>query len=104
MAISFPYPTQGTVARPRGQGCLSCVHKKYCQAFYWYIRETDYNVTEQNGLACESWSDDPRDIVTEITADDLAENARLNNKGLLLEPNPCGLSDAVTANAHEPYM
>jgi hypothetical protein len=112
MALSFPYPTTGTVIRPTGQGCSVCVHREYCTAFYWYYRDEQYpsednkagkRIDNHLGLACNSWSQNEADRVTTISADDLAENERLGvTEKILVEPFRNGLTDQVTADAHEP--
>jgi len=111
VAISFPYPTTGKNRRPGGQGCSTCVHREYCQAFYWYYRyeqfptdsgKNDRSLDQNLGTACEPWSDDENDRITEITAADLAENERLAvEEDILTEPFRNGITDPVTANDHE---
>lgn len=71
--VSFPYPVEGTVVRPPGQGCLSCVHKTYCSAIYW-LRRDDSRFDDHTGRACASWSNNPADIVTTVTEDDIEQN------------------------------
>ena len=71
--VSFPYPEIGSVIRPPGQGCLSCVHKLYCPGIYWY-RTDEKKVDNYSGRACTSWSANPADIVKIVTNDDLSEN------------------------------
>jgi hypothetical protein len=110
MALSFPYPTLGTTKRPAGQGCLNCVHRNYCQAFYWYYRYEQFpsesgkpgkQVDQYLGVACNSYSSNPTDQIKTANADDLAENDRLNDEGILVEPFREGITDPVTANDHE---
>jgi hypothetical protein len=55
MNFSFPYPVNGTVVRPVGQGCLSCVHKDYCMALYWFKRYMFKGPDDHNGIQCASW-------------------------------------------------
>ena len=109
MALSFPYPTTGAT-RQAGQGCSTCVHRDYCPAFYWYYRDEQYPSTDGKagkrvdthlGISCASWSSNPADIITTITPDDLAENQRLDDDGILIEPFREGITDPVTADDHE---
>ena len=110
MALSFPYPISGPTVRSPGQGCSTCVHRDYCPAFYWYYRYEQYPSADQKagkridthlGLSCMSWSNNSSDIVGPPTADDIAENNRLNDEGILIEPFREGITDPVTANEHE---
>jgi hypothetical protein len=116
MPISFPYPSIGTVVRPAGQGCSTCVHQEYGQALYWNTRFNDYVPSVNHGIACESWSNDPSQRITVITPDDISENNRLagvailpngdpvlTENGVLCEPNRNGIIDAVTGTDKEYY-
>ena len=100
MALSFPYPTQGTVKRPPGQGCVGCVHFDICPAVFWMRRFGIEGRTFDNhmGIQCASWSNNPADqIVTPPTADDLNEADYMTIQGITSEPDRCGLTDSVTA-------
>jgi len=104
--LTFPYPLIGTTVRPMGQGCSSCVHSTYCPALYWFRRGSDSKgfveepVDDRNmGRSCESWSDDPKDIVMTVTADDLAENEYIYNQGIGSEANRNGITAPVTGKA-----
>lgn len=90
MAISFPDPILGSIKRPKGQGCLSCVHQNYCQSFYWFLRFTENKPDDYLGIQCASWSNNEIDRIIVANADDLALNARLNNDGILTEPKSDG--------------
>lgn len=87
MALSFPYPQMGTVKRPTGQGCQSCVHGSYCPALYWYKRFSDYILDEHLGVQCASWSNQEVDRIVEASEGDKEYNERLNDEGLLIEPS-----------------
>lgn len=109
MALSFPYPQIGTIKRPKGEGCSSCVHRVYCQAFYWYYRYAQFpsedgkneHVNENLGTMCASWSDNINDRITTITQDDLDENYRLAAVDqILTEPFRNGITDPVTASQY----
>ena len=86
MAMSFPQPTIGPNKRPKGQGCNSCVHSKYCLTFYWYLRHTDVTPDDYVGVACNSWSNNEVDRITTTNADDVAYTERLSSEGLLIDP------------------
>lgn len=91
MAFSFPYPVNGTVKRPNGQGCTNCVHSTYCPALYWYRRYTFKDPEPQNGTACTSWSVDPAAKVTTPTQDDLNESQYIYEQRIGSEPNRAGI-------------
>lgn len=91
--FSFPYPTNGAIKRPVGQGCLSCVHKGYCQAFYWLQRYTQKGVDDHNGIQCNSWSNNVADIVTDVTQTDLDEVDYIWDQGIGSEANRSGMTD-----------
>lgn len=97
--LTFPYPLIGSVNRPRGQGCLSCVHQTYCPAVYWFYRYKQNDLTEESGRACASWSDDPADKVTMVAQADLDENEYIYNQGIGSEARRGGVTDPVTGNA-----
>ena len=104
MPISFPYPVIGTIVRPAGQGCISCVHQFYCQALYWrnrYVEEARGRLTETDGTACASWSNNPADQIRIITPDDIAENNRLNDEGIMREPFDSGFTEPFTGNERD---
>ncbi len=100
MAISFPDPVLGDIKRPKGQGCLTCVHNLYCQSFYWYQRFTENVPDGYVGVQCASYSNNEEDRILEPNADDLALNARLNNDGILTEPK----SDGQPEGNYEAYQ
>jgi hypothetical protein len=104
--LTFPYPLIGTVVRPRGQGCSSCVHSTYCPALYWFRRGADAKAFEEQpiddkslGRACASWSDDPAQKATAVTADDKKENEYIYNQGIGSEANRNGITDPVTGKS-----
>lgn len=100
MALSFPYPTIGTVIREPTEGCQSCVHTGYCPAYYWFIRWNQETPHRNTGRACESWSNDPADRIDHPpNADDLAKNEQLNIEGILTEKNRNGITAPTTGNA-----
>lgn len=93
MDFSFPYPVNGTVVRPPGQGCTGCVHSTYCPALYWFRR---YNLREpdnHNGIQCSSWSGNPADIVTAVNQRDLDEEDYMAVQGIGSEANRNGMTD-----------
>jgi hypothetical protein len=73
---SFPYPENGTIRRPAGQGCKVCVHNKYCEAFYWFRRNDTSWADDHVGLSCLSWSDSISDQVIFGNDADVNENTR----------------------------
>ncbi len=107
MALSFPYPQMGSVLRNPGEGCSSCVHKEYCQAFYWMYRyeqlpsnsgKRTEGVDDHLGIQCASWSSDPAQRITTVTQDDIDENTRLAvTEAILIETFESGIDDPVTA-------
>jgi len=99
--FSFPYPVNGTVVRPVGQGCLSCVHK-YCPALYWFKRYTFKEPDDHNGLQCLSWSSDPAAIVKTVTQTDLDEVEYIYEQGLGSEANRNGFTDATAGSWRRP--
>mgnify|MGYP006292359633 CR=1 FL=1 len=111
MALSFPYPKLGTIKRAPGEGCSSCVHREYCQAFYWLYRYAQYpsttgkntaGVNDHLGIQCASWSDNINDRITTWTQDDLEENERLAvEEQILIEPFSSGIDDPVTASQYK---
>lgn len=105
MAFSFPYPKMGSVRRPVGQGCKSCVHRTYCPAMYWFARYgvEARTIDDHNGIQCESWSNNMADQVkTPPTEDDLDEADYMTIQGITSEADRCGLTDAVTASNRKP--
>jgi len=106
--LTFPYPTTG-ISRSKGQGCSSCVHTKYCQAFYWYYRyaqypsvtgKSDSTVDQHLGISCNSWSDNEADRLNPIAPGDIAYNERLSEtEKVLIEPFENGMTDPTTGNA-----
>jgi len=106
MPLSFPYPTQGTVVRPPGQGCQACVHGQYCPAIYWLRRGGDYGAFRQEpiddshlGRACTSYSNDPADIHTTVNAADLAENDYMYQQDIQSEANRNGIVSPTTGGS-----
>ena len=111
MAFSFPYPTLGTVRRPPGQGCRSCVHKTYCMALYWMRREgqgKDLSESwtgpdDHNGIQCASWSSNPADMIkTMPTQTDLDENEYMYNQGIQSEADRNGITMPVSGSGDLP--
>ena len=106
--LSFPYPVMGSIRRPVGQGCGSCVHREYCQAFYWLYRYAQHPsknnkagevLDEHLGIQCASWSNNPNDRITTVTQDDLDYNYRLGvTDAILTEPFRNGITDPVTGS------
>jgi len=101
--FSFPYPVLGTVKRPRGQGCSTCVHTTYCMALYWFRRGgTSHGFTQQPvddpsmGVQCDSWSSDPADKVTTVNQRDRDEEEYIWRQGIGSEANRNGITGAVT--------
>lgn len=102
MAFSFPYPTNGTVTRPAGQGCSTCVHF-YCMALYWFKRYTLREPDNHNGIRCASWSNNPADqIKTPPTATDLAEGDYIYEQAIGSEPTRNGMTDQTTGTWKRP--
>jgi len=109
--LSFPYPEMGTVRREPGQGCGSCVHRKYCQAFYWLYRYAQHPsknnkagevLDEHLGIQCASWSNDPAQQIRTWTQGDLDYNYRLGEtEKILVEPFGSGIDDPVTGSDRE---
>jgi hypothetical protein len=101
MAFSFPYPKLGTIVRPRGQGCLSCVHNTYCPAVYWLRR---YGIERRTfddhiGIQCSSWSSNMADqIKTGPTEDDMEEQDYQEIHGTASEPDRNGISGEITGS------
>ena len=79
MPSAFPEPKVGNVTRPFGDGCVSCIHKRYCDSFRYLIffgTKLDGNY----GRACLSWSTNPNDLITQWTEDDMIkEEYNYNN-------------------------
>lgn len=98
MAMSFPYPVNGEVRRPTGQGCTSCTHSPYCPAAYWYRRYTFRDLEPQNGVACTSWSTTPA-APPAPTPDDEAEAEYIYRQGTGSEPNRCGLGASTGSDS-----
>lgn len=103
MAFSFPYPVNGPVTRPVGQGCKSCTHSRYCMALYWFFRYTLREVDDHNGLACTSWSNNPADTNPPTpTQTDVDEENYMYVQGIQSEPNRNGITDATTGSWKRP--
>jgi hypothetical protein len=106
MALTFPDPVIGTIVRPRGQGCTSCVHTKQCRTFYWLRREIYINsgkeVDTMLGVACTSWSNNPALFPTDPpTQDDLNYMDDIDKEGISGEPDRNGIQDPVTAGPNQ---
>jgi hypothetical protein len=105
MAFSFPQPVLGTVRRPSGQGCKSCVHSTYCPSMYWFKRYgiEGRTIDNNNGIQCASWSNNMADQVkSKATEDDLNEADYIFIQGTGSEADRCGLTDAITASNRKP--
>ena len=107
--FSFPYPEMGSVKRPVGQGCGSCVHSTYCMALYWFRRGGDSRGFEEQpvndesmGRQCNSWSDDPAEKVTTVNDRDLDEEEYIYIQGIGSEANRNGITGAVTGTYRRP--
>jgi len=93
-ALSFPYPTEKiSPPRPAGQGCLACVHKRYCGAYYWHIRFIEREMPAQYGLSCAKWSGNPEDIIRTKTAGDFYQIYKMSIDGIAMEANQNGCDD-----------
>jgi hypothetical protein len=97
--LTFPYPLIGTVVRPPGQGCSTCVHQTYCPAVYWFRR---YGLTQQPiddvrlGRACASWSNNPADQIRTVAQADLDEEKYMYDQGIGSEANRSGITTPTT--------
>ena len=89
---SFPFPKQLPIGqkRPLGQGCLACVKRPQCPAWYWRTRYGVRRPNDEDGTLCDAWSDDPSQAVGTPTEYDMEENQRRSKEGILIEPNPSG--------------
>lgn len=86
--VSFPYPEKGDVARPLDEGCYSCVHTVYCQAWYWFkTSNKNRSATQGLGTSCLSWSNQEADRITVVTEADLDDNDYMNNYDLAHNPD-----------------
>lgn len=99
--LTFPYPLSGAERRPKGQGCLVCVHQTYCPAVYWFYRYTQERLSDTNGVQCLSWSTNPADKVTTVAQSDLDENEYIFDQGIGSEANRGGISDPVTGSTRD---
>lgn len=107
--LTFPYPTTGATRSP-GQGCSTCVHTKYCQAFYWYYRDaqfpsvtgkSDSGVDSHLGTSCNSWSNDESSRLHPSSEGDLAYHERLaETEGILREQFRNGVTAPTSANSN----
>lgn len=110
LPLSFPYPKQGTVKRPAGQGCQSCVHRTYCPAMYWLRRygateqaATQWSEPNQNvGVQCASWSSNMADQVKTIGPGDVEENEYIWVQGLGSEADRNGITTPTTGTSRRP--
>lgn len=100
--FSFPYPQNGTVKRPAGQGCKTCVHQGYCQALYWFKRYMFREPDDHNGLLCLSWSNNLADQVKTINQRDLDEVEYIWEQGIGSEANRDGITDQTTGTWRRP--
>jgi hypothetical protein len=97
--LTFPYPLQQSgPARAKGQGCLVCVHQKYCPAVYWFYRYTENELGPGQGTKCASWSTNPADTVTTVSQNDLDENDYIACQGIGSEARRNGITDPVTGS------
>lgn len=109
MNLSFPYPKQGAIKRPAGQGCKTCVHK-YCPAMYWARRDgtmqegkTMWSEPNDNvGVKCASWSNNMADQVRTISTGDLDENEYIWVQGLGSEADRNGITSPTTGTSRRP--
>ena len=98
--LTFPYPLNGPEpSRPRGEGCLVCVHQTYCPAVYWFYRFIQNNLTPTNGVRCLSYSVNPVDKITAVKQPELDENEYLAREGISEEARPSGIVSPTTGNA-----
>lgn len=93
--LTFPYPVQGPVTRPPGQGCMACVHSPICPAVYWFRRFTFKELDVNMGRACASFSSSSADKNIPISADDLKEEDYMYIQGIGSEPNRNGITEAT---------
>ena len=100
--LTFPYPTVGGPVRPPGNGCTACVHKEYCQALYWFERYVQRSADDHNGTNCASWSNNPADQIHTWSQADIDDNERMNREGILVEPNPSGITEPTTGAPDKP--
>ena len=99
--LSFPDPIVGNIKRASGEGCLTCVHKKYCRPFYWQrLYEIHPKIDPNLGTSCTSWSNNPQDQIRTPSAGDLAANERMNDELVLREPFPNGIVEPTTGSAN----
>jgi hypothetical protein len=87
------YPVRGKTKRKLGFGCSSCVHKPYCQDFYWLRRNFEYTLSPDFGTSCASWSDNKEDYIHGATCGDLQTIDRWQNMGIMAEKDENGLGD-----------
>ncbi len=87
------YAVKGKKKRPRGKGCLSCVHQPYCIDFYWLRRNLEYSssFTNDYGTSCGSWSNNKADYIHTPTLGDLQTNERMKNMGIQQEKDENGV-------------
>jgi len=74
-------------------------------AMYWFRRGLDSRafreepIVDKNiGRACESWSNDPADIVKTVNQRDLDEEEYIWNQGIGSEANRGGITSPVTGS------
>jgi hypothetical protein len=85
------YPVKGSTQRKAGQGCTSCIHKPYCQDFYWLRRNLEYSLSPDYGTSCASWSNNRADYVQGATYGDLQLIERWKYMGIAGEKDECGI-------------
>ena len=99
--LTFPYPQMGTVKRPNGQGCTSCINSLICPAVYWLKRCDFYSLQPSNGIQCASWDTDPAHMIVTPAAADVAENNYMYVQDIQSEPSRNGLTAPVTASQYD---
>ena len=96
---SFPFPEKGNISRSDDEGCLSCVHKSYCQAWYWFRINNHTKNYIGMGTSCLSWSNNDSERITEITQGDIDENIRFEIEGLAKDPNQNDETLPISSNS-----
>lgn len=95
--LTFPYPQQGKIIRPVGQGCLSCVHQNYCPAVYWFKRYGYRNLEKYMGRACKEWTNDFTKQIMVWKQEDIDEMNYIAVQGIGSEANRNGITSSITA-------
>jgi len=91
--LTFPYPTIGKIKRPDGEGCTACIHKRYCGAYYWYIRFQERTMSSDFGCACNSFSSDKIEIIREKNEGDFYQVDKWTIDRIAQEPNQNGCDE-----------